>query len=172
VQVGTRQVGLAGATMQRNVGSIDEVQRVAGQFSHAASDQARVSVNRVHRDELLRLETQAVLVERSMRSVRVLARRAPTSIRHATAADRAALADLLDRYAAGARLLASAMDTGQEPVVARTTLADVARHADPHALAADWGVQALVLLLRSPVVDTLEAAGAGPEEARAALSEL
>jgi hypothetical protein len=36
----------------------------------------------------------------------------------------------------------------------------------------DWQVQSLVVLLRSPVVDALEAAGATPAEARDALPEL
>ncbi|QAY63696.1 hypothetical protein ET495_11060 [Xylanimonas allomyrinae] len=137
-----------------------------------AVEQARVSVNRVHRDDLERLGAQAVLVERAMRTVRVLVRRAPYELRNASAADRAALADLLDRYAAGVRLLASAVTTGQDAAVARTTLTDLAGSLDPHATTQDWGTQALVLLLRSPVVDVLEAAGAGPREAREALGEL
>lgn len=138
----------------------------------SAADQARVSVNRVHRDELQRLETQAVMVERSMRSVRVLIRRAPTGILHASQAERDVLADLLDRYAAATRQLASAVETGTDPVAARGTLTEVARDADPRTAAQDWGVQALVLLLRSPVVDLLEAAGASRQAARDALHEL
>ena len=140
--------------------------------THHALDQARVSVNRVHRDELERLQAQAVLVERAMRSVRVLVRRAPASLGHATPEDRATLADLLDRYAAGIRLLASAVTTGQDAGAARTALADVARDADPHAATEDWGTAALIMVLRSPVVDVLEAAGATPEAARAALRDL
>ncbi|PZR51683.1 hypothetical protein DNL40_15395 [Xylanimonas oleitrophica] len=140
--------------------------------AHAAADQARVNVNRVHREELVRLEEQAVLVERAMRSVRVLARRAPSGLRRADPQDRARLADLLDRYAAGLRLLTSAVATGQDPATARETLLELAHDADPRAAADDWNVQALVLLLRSPVVDALEAAGVDPDEARAALTEL
>ncbi|WP_242496415.1 FUSC family protein [Xylanimonas protaetiae] len=139
---------------------------------HSASEQARVTVNRVHREELRRLENQAVLVERAMRSVRVLVRRAPYGLQHASATERGVLADLLDRYAAGVRQLASAIETGQDAVAARGTLTEVARDADPHEAAADWGIQSLVLLLRSPVVDVLEAAGAAPDAARAALHEL
>ena len=138
----------------------------------SAADHARVSVNRVHRDELQRLETQAVMVERSMRSVRVLIRRAPAGISHAGPVERGVLADLLDRYAAGARQLASAVETGTDAVAARGTLTEVARDADPHTAAQDWGIQSLVLLLRSPVVDLLEAAGATRAEARGALHEL
>ncbi|ACZ32033.1 membrane protein-like protein [Xylanimonas cellulosilytica DSM 15894] len=139
---------------------------------HSATDRARVSVNRVHRAELERLESQAVLVERAMRSVRVLARRAPIGIAHATASDRAAVADLLDRYAAGARQLASAVETGHDATAARGTLAEVAHDADPRTAADDWGAQSLVLLLRSPIVDLLEATGVTPAAARALLTEL
>ena len=138
----------------------------------SASEQARVSVNRVHRDELARLENQAVLVERTMRSVRVLVRRAPYGILHASPEERGMLADLLDRYAAGVRQLASAVQTGQDAVAARGTLTEVARDADPHEAADDWGIQSLVLLLRSPVVDLLEAAGVAPDVARASLHDL
>ncbi|MFD6136728.1 aromatic acid exporter family protein, partial [Isoptericola sp. NPDC060257] len=42
---------------------------------------ARVSVNRVLRAEITRLTGQAVLVDRAMRSVRVLARRVPATLR-------------------------------------------------------------------------------------------
>ncbi|RZS62178.1 uncharacterized membrane protein YgaE (UPF0421/DUF939 family) [Xylanimonas ulmi] len=136
-----------------------------------ASEQARVSINRVHRDELERLGAQAVLVERAMRTVRVLVRRAPFELRHASAPERAVLADLLDRFAAGVRLLAAAVSTGQDAAVARSTLTELAGALDPHETS-DWGVRALVVLLRSPVVDVLEAAGAGPQEARAALGDL
>lgn len=132
-------------------------------------DLARVSVGRPYRDELGRLEGQAVLVERAMRTVRVLARRAPSAV----ARDLAPVADLTDRFAAGVRLLASALAVGGDPAAARRLLAATAQDCDPHTVGAgDWQVQALVVLLRSPLVDTLEAAGATPGEARAALPDL
>ncbi len=137
-----------------------------------ATTQARVSVNRVHRDELERLGAQAVLVDRAMRTVRVLLRRAPFGVSHASPEDLATLADLLDRFAAGTRELAASVSTGSGAVVARTTLTALAADTDPREAADDWGVQALVLLLRSPVVDLLEAAGATPAEARAPFTEL
>ncbi len=137
--------------------------------AHSAAELARVSVGRPWREELARLESQAVLVERAMRSVRVLARRAPSVVDQ----DLAAVADLTDRFAAGVRLLTDAVGSGADPAPARRLLLDVAAGTDPRTVAdGDWHVQALVLLLRSPVVDTLEAAGAGADDARAALPEL
>jgi len=137
-----------------------------------ATRQARLSVNRVHRDELERLVNQAVLVDRAMRTVRVLLRRAPFGVTHASQTDLDSLADLLARTAVGVRELASAIDAGHDPAAAQATLTRIAADADPRSAAADWGIQALVLLLRSPVVDLLEASGATPEEARQAFTEL
>ena len=137
--------------------------------ARSATELARVSVGRPWREELGRLESQAVLVERAMRTVRVLARRAPSVADH----DLRPVADLTDRYAAGVRLLTNAVGSGGDLALARRVLGDVAAETDPRRVGAgSWHVQALVLLLRSPLVDTLEAAGATPEEARAALPEL
>jgi hypothetical protein len=137
--------------------------------ARAGVDLARVSVGRPWRDELLRLESQAVLVERAMRTVRVLARRAPAVVDR----DLAPVADLTDRFAVGIRELTNAVGRGGDLAAARGRLLDVARDVDPRTVGAgSWHVQALVLLLRSPLVDTLEAAGATPEEAVAALPEL
>ena len=55
----------------------------------------------------------------------------------------------------------------------RNALRDAAFLADPGALGeAGWQVQSLVLLMRSPLVDLLEASGETPEAAREALPEL
>lgn len=136
--------------------------------SRNAVELARVSVGRPWREELGRLESQAVLVERAMRTVRVLARRAPS-----VDEDLALVADLTDRFAAGVRLLTNAVGSGGDLAPARRVLLDVAAETDPRTVGVGtWHVQALVMLLRSPLVDTLEAAGATPEEARAALPEL
>lgn len=137
-----------------------------------AAELARVSVNRVHRTEIRRLAGQAVLVDRAMRSVRVLARRAPTVVR-AGGPELDGVAGLVERYGAGVRSLAAALAAGDVPASVRAELAAVAADADPRRLAeGNWQAQSLVLLLRSPVVDTLEAAGLSPAEARDALPEI
>jgi uncharacterized membrane protein YgaE (UPF0421/DUF939 family) len=154
--------------------------------AHNADELARVSVNRLHRAGIGRLATQAVLLDRAMRSVRVLARRAPLVVTtqanagHRTDADEPArpgpldaLADLVDHYAAAVRLLADALGAGRDTARAREALAAVAAQADPRAIGGGaWHVQSLVLLLRSPIVDTLEAAGMTAEAARDALPEI
>lgn len=137
-----------------------------------AAEIARVSVNRVHRDEIRRLASQAVLVDRAMRSVRVLARRAPTAARSG-AQELGDLAALVERYASAIRSLAAALTAGASTDKARDELAAVAADADPRVVGeGQWQVQSLVLLLRSPIVDTLEAAGLSPAQARDALPEI
>lgn len=137
----------------------------------SARELARVSVGRVHRDDLAELERQAVLVDRAMRGTRVLARRALAVA--ADTHDLRPVADLVSRFAEGARSLATAIGAGHDTAAAREVLLVAARAADPVTVGAgDWQVQSLVVLLRSPLVDALEAAGASPQEARDALTEL
>ncbi|WP_460708512.1 FUSC family protein [Myceligenerans halotolerans] len=141
--------------------------------ARGARDLARVSVGRRHRDELGRLEEQAVLTDRAMRSVRVLARRAAAVVAAEELHDIGPVADRVEAFAAGVRLLASDVGRGGAGLRARAALEQTAHAADPHAVGAgDWQVQSLVMLLRSPLVDMLEATGTGPEKARAALPEL
>jgi len=151
-------------------GALEEWQSSAS----SARELARVSAAGLrHREELGVLERQAVLADRAMRSVRVLARRCVPVATGPEERDLSALADLVARLGAGVHVLAEAVGSGRDPAVTREVLLEVARAADPHVLGAgDWQVQSLVLLVRSPVVDLLEAAGATPEQARAALPEL
>jgi uncharacterized membrane protein YgaE (UPF0421/DUF939 family) len=157
-------------TGRASEGALDEWQTAAS----SARELARVTATgRRHRDELGDLERQAVLVDRAMRSVRVLARRALPVSGTPDAHDLGPVADLVTRFAAGTRVLAEAIDGGRDPAVAREVLVEAARTANPHVVGAgDWQVQSLVVLLRSPLVDVLEAAGATPAEARSALPEL
>lgn len=139
--------------------------------ARAARELARISVGRMHRGELARLEEQAVLVDRTMRSVRVLARRVIPVLE----ADRDVepVAGLVEGFASGVRQLASDVGSGGDGARGREALTTVAAQADPRTVGeGDWQVQSLVMLLRSPIVDTLEAAGASPGEARDALPEL
>ena len=108
-----------------------------------------------------------------MRSVRVLARRAMPVAGGPDERELDAVADLVARFGAGVHVLAEAVGAGRDPAVAREVLLEVAHSADPHALGdGDWQVQSLVMLVRSPIVDLLEAAGASPQQARDALPEL
>ncbi|PRZ08238.1 uncharacterized membrane protein YgaE (UPF0421/DUF939 family) [Isoptericola sp. CG 20/1183] len=139
-----------------------------------AEEIARVGVNRAQRGDIHVLAGQAVLVDRAMRSVRLLARRAPTVVGpDGTWPELGLLADEVERFAGGARLLASAVGGGASVEEARAVLVDVAAAADPHAVGGgDLRVASLVVLLRSPVVDALEASGLDPRAAREHLPEL
>ncbi len=139
-----------------------------------AEDIARVGVNRAQRGDIHEIVGQAVLVDRAMRSVRLLARRAPTVVGpDGTWPDVGPLADEVERFAGGTRLLASAVGGGGTVEDARRLLVDVAAAVDPHVVGrSDLRVASLVVLLRSPVVDALEASGLDPRAAREHLPEL
>jgi uncharacterized membrane protein YgaE (UPF0421/DUF939 family) len=143
-----------------------------GDSASNARDLARVNARaRRHVGVIDRAVEQAVLADRVMRTVRVLARRtsALTPGDHETEP----FARTMTEFAVGMRDLSSATGAGRDAVRARSELLEVAGSLDPRALApGDWEVQALVLLARSAVVDALEAAGAAPDVARAALPEL
>ena len=139
--------------------------------ARGARELARISVGRVHRAELARLEDQAVLIDRTMRSVRVLARRVLPVLEGEH--DVGPVAGLVEGFASGVRQLASDVGSGADGTRGRDVLIAVAARVDPRTVGeGDWQVQSLVMLLRSPVVDALEAAGASPGEARDALPEL
>ncbi|PFG44446.1 uncharacterized membrane protein YgaE (UPF0421/DUF939 family) [Isoptericola jiangsuensis] len=144
------------------------------QTAHRSAEMARVSVNRARRDDIVRLAAQAVLVDRAMRSVRLLARRAPTVVGPDGSWPAVGqTAEVLERAAAGVRLLAGALAAGTSTERALDVLTATARQADPHSLGGgDLRVASLALLLRSPLVDLLEASGADPRDARALLPEL
>ncbi|WP_265522915.1 FUSC family protein [Oerskovia flava] len=138
----------------------------------SARELARVrAVARKHRTELGDTERRAVLVDRAMRSTRVLARR---SLASATGEhDLAPVAEITSRFAEAVRVLAEAIGAGRDPVVAREILLETAATLDPRVIGAgDWQVQSLVLLVRSPLVDVLEVAGVPPQAARDVLPEL
>jgi uncharacterized membrane protein YgaE (UPF0421/DUF939 family) len=146
-----------------------------------------------HRQELTRLGDTAVLVDRAIRNTRVLARRSATVVDDETAttgpnAARAlaspavhppetheteVLAQRVEGLARAADELGSALANGRDPARARELASEVARGLDPFEVAPDdWQVQGLVLLVRSLVVDLLEAAGTSERDARGLLPEL
>lgn len=137
-----------------------------------ARELARVNARaRRHVEAIATATQQAVLTDRAMRTVRVLARRAATS--DAPQRDTVRFGEVLGELSLAVRDLSSAVGEARDPERARASLLAVARELDPHAVAPDdWQVQAQVLLARSVVVDTYEAAGGDPDVARAALPVL
>lgn len=147
--------------------ALDEWQVAA----RSALSTARVTANgRRYRQELTELVRTAVLVDRTMRTVRVVARRAISvpagqEVEH--------LADLLEHLGAATRELAEDVAAGRPPKRSKARILEVAGQADPGLLGSgDWQVQSLVLILRSAIVDLAEAAGVEPQEARDALAPM
>lgn len=140
----------------------------------AARDLARVSpAARRHRTELAWVGQSAVRVDRAVRNARVLARRSLATVEAEHPHDLRPVADAVERVARASDALAAALGSGSEPLRAREELLALARELDPFTLTPDdWQVQSLVLLLRSLVVDLMEASGVDGRQAREALPEL
>lgn len=139
--------------------------------AHAAIETAQIAASaRKYRPELASLNRTMVLVDRAIRSVRVVARRSSTT---PVTARSAYVADLLDELAVASLELGSAIALGQDPKLARTLLTEIAQKVSPGPVGQEyWHAQALILVLRSAVVDLAEAAGMSEEEARDCLVEL
>ncbi len=150
--------------------ALDEWQDAAG----SARDLARVSpAARRHRTELAWIGQSAVRVDRAVRNSRVLARRALASVQADRERDLGPVADAVDRVALAADALAAALGAGAEPLRAREDLLRLAGELDPFTLTPDdLQAQSLLLLVRSLVVDLLEAAGVDARTAREALPEI
>lgn len=128
------------------------------------------AASRRYRVDFQVLVRQAEMLDRAVRSVRVLARRA---ISVPVDAELDGAGELIGRSARATQVLAAVIGAGSDPTPARNALRDAASLADPGALGeAGWQVQSLVMLMRSPLVDLLEAAGEPPEAARDALPTL
>ncbi|WP_251140918.1 FUSC family protein [Cellulomonas dongxiuzhuiae] len=166
-------------------GSVEDVEAalLTGRASQPALDEWRdaarsaaelvrlAPAHRRHRPELDRLVDESVLLDRAMRNARVLTRRSVAAVEDEHVAP--GLADAVESAAQATDDLATAIGTGHDPRPARERLRQLATALDPYVLAPDdWKSQSLVLLLRSLVVDLLEAAGAPAGDARAALPEL
>lgn len=177
--------GLARGLRTRSVEDV-EAALLTGRASQPALDEWRDSAraaaelvrlapaHRRHRAELDRLVEESAMLDRAMRNARVLVRRSVTAVDDAAPGDVThGLVEAVEAVARATDDLAVALGTGHDPRPSRTRLLEVAAALDPHALAPDdWKVQSLVMLLRSLVVDLLEASGATPRDARAALAEL
>ncbi|MGP7959554.1 FUSC family protein [Sanguibacter sp. A247] len=128
------------------------------------------AASRRYREDFRTLVEQAELLDRAVRSVRVLARRSLAVPSNARVDE---LAELVGQAARATQVLAAVVGAGSDATPARAALTEVAALADPGAAGdAGWQVQSLVVLMRSPLVDLLEAAGASPQAARDALPDL
>ncbi len=186
-QAGVQELAAVLHALSRGLraGSVEDVESalLIGRASQPALDEWRDSArsaaelarlapaHRRHRGDLDLLVDESVLLDRAMRSARVLARRSVAVVDAGGAAP--GLADAVESTARATDDLATATGAGHDPRPSRERLLAVAADLDPYVLAPDdWTSQSLVLLLRSLVVDLLEAAGASPADARRALPEL
>lgn len=139
--------------------------------SQESLNTARIAASaRRHRGEITRIENVRVLVDRAMRSVRVIARRA-SSTPHSEGSEQ--VAQLMDRMAEAVVELGTSLALGKEPKVALKMLREIGADAAPGALGeTNWHAQSLILILRSAIVDLAEASGATESEARELLAPL
>ncbi len=125
---------------------------------------------RKYRSEIADFDTKRILVDRAMRSIRVIARRASSTPKSESIED---VAVLLEELSVAVDELGSALPVGREPKLALRLIREVGAHAAPGALGEqNWHAQALILVLRSAIVDLAEACGASEEEARELLAPL
>lgn len=149
----------------------DSALQEAVEQATSANRQAQLTLNRRYADDLADAERRAVLLDQAMRSVRVLARRAMYDVSAVPVTDRAELAALLDGFARGARELAQSLRSNQDAAAARVTLRGVAQELDPGRLTTEPEANTQLMVLRSAVVDTLEATGISAQAARAPLPD-
>ncbi|MFD2839970.1 aromatic acid exporter family protein [Populibacterium corticicola] len=125
---------------------------------------------RKHRGELARSEAVRVLIDRAMRSIRVIARRAPYT---PSSEGTDLVADLLGRLAIAVESMGTDLSTGRSPESTLAMIREIGADAVPGAIGEqDFHAQALILVLRSAIVDLAEACGASEAEARDLLAPL
>jgi len=139
--------------------------------TQSALHQASLTLNRRHEAELAQFVHQARLVDQALQAVQILARRAAHDLAYADPFGRARLADVLDEFAHGVRELSSAVAANQDTTAARERLQHAANQLDPDIAAGDLAVQAQLIMMRSALVDTLQATGLSNLAASAPLPE-
>jgi len=149
----------------------DATVSAAVENTQTALHQAQLTLNRRHEAELANFVHQARLVDQALQAVQILARRAAHDLAYADPSGRGQLADVLAEFAGGVRELSSAMAANEDTAAARVRLQHAANQLDPDIAAGDLPVQAQLILMRSAVVDTLQATGLSNLAASAPLPE-
>ncbi|MPV37228.1 FUSC family protein [Georgenia subflava] len=125
---------------------------------------------RADRRVIAELSRAATLADRAMRNARVVSRRAIVAMEEDGASPD--IADHVAAIASALHSLAGALEHGDPPEHARTTLRRVAGELAPEAYAHEgWRKQTLVSLLRSLAVDGLQMTGMSSEQANEQLPE-
>jgi len=143
--------------------------------SRVARRQIHWTINRKHEQLWADIEQRDLMLERTMRSLRVLARRlrfdvveGQTGMPPVSDSERNWLSDLLARYSSACSSFAEAIRTGAPLDHARTELAAIAHDLGTHT-STDPAITTGAAVFRAVIVDTLQAAGATPAEANASL---
>lgn len=158
---------IAMARGRASEGILDEWRQVGKESLNTAVISAS---GRKHRTELAHNDAARVLVDRAMRSIRVIARRASYTP-HSEASEQ--VARILDQLAQASDALGADLSVGREPRQALSLLREIGATAAPGAIGEkDFHAQSLILVLRSAIVDLAEASGATEAEARELLAPL
>lgn len=137
-----------------------------------ARESARISPGaRRYAAEVNRLARACTFADRSMRLLRVVARRMSSTLADQT--PRLALANVITELAVGTRVLRTAINDGSTPDDAARLLRLAAAKLRPGSLhPGDLQAETIVLLLRPMAVDLLQAAGVTHSHASAALPDV
>lgn len=135
-----------------------------------ASQSARLSpASRRYLPELAELQHANLYTDRAMRNARVIARRGVTAVADRTGDER--IADWLGQAADATEELGRALGAGQSTLPARDRLTAIASVLEPQRFdEAGWRLQTLVIIMRSLVVDLLQATGLSSQSATALLA--
>lgn len=150
-----------------------QVDEVAAELTAAKELVAYSPAHRRHRRYVLRLEEVADSLDLTVRSLRVVARRAVSAIDHASISDAGteALAKVLEEMADAAVQMSQAVTHGEAGFersmeTSRDSCAAVATRLHPRRLGVDdLEGEAVVLLLRTMVIDMLRATGTSHQDA-------
>lgn len=120
--------------------------------------------------ELAELKHANLMVDRAMRNARVITRRAVTAVQEGEVDPKVVRS--IRATAAGVEELGAALGAGESTLAARESLAQVAGQLSPVEFdEAGWRLQTLVIIMRSLVVDLLQATGLSTQAASAMLAD-
>lgn len=120
--------------------------------------------------ELAELKHANLMVDRAMRNARVITRRAITAVEEGESDE--AIARSIENTARAVESLGAALGSGERTLTARESLAEIAAELSPVQFdEAGWRSQTLVIIMRSLIVDLLQATGLSAKAASAMLAE-
>jgi len=137
--------------------------------ARVAKRQSHWTINRSHERLWAEVEHRDLMLERAMRSLRVLARRLRFDASEASEPERVWLADILARYSSACATFAESVRSGASMHQEKAELTAIAHDLASHS-PADPAIATGAAVFRAVIVDTLQAAGASPTEANAALA--